>query len=289
MNNHDLDKELQKLYKKINEILPTVIDFESFSLEVDKSGASIYRSEEQLLFSKNKVFKQIQKKYSPDLVIDVGANVGFSTLVFSRTFPDARIITVEPNLNLVKLIERNCQNNGVSNVQIVQKVVGENNHGNVSFQINQMMSVDSRVQGLKDNYEYCHVEETSIDQIVSDFRGAKDHSIFIKIDTQGFEERVINGAKRTLHDLSKYCVMMEFAPFWLKEAGTDPAYFLQMLCSNYNVCEFPSTTLYFHDTLDEIQRKTLSEEDAKEFTNYTRSLRKNGKGWCDLMIFRNEE
>ncbi|WP_198000593.1 FkbM family methyltransferase [Gimesia fumaroli] len=289
MNNHELDKKLQRLYKSINDILPTVIDFETFSLEVDKSGASIYRSEEQLLFSKNKVFNEIQQKYSPAFVIDIGANVGFSTLVFSQAFSEAQIITVEPNLNLVDFIERNCKNNGINNVQIIQKVVGENHSGYVSFLINQVMSVDSRVHGLKGDYDSLTVEETSIDQLITDLQCVKEDTIFIKIDTQGFEERVINGARKTLDDFSNYCVMMEFAPFWLMEAGTDPVLFLQKLCTSYNVCEFPSTMLYFQDTLDEIQKKTLSEADAKDFTNYTKSLRRNEKGWCDLMIFRNEE
>ena len=44
------------LYKKINDILPTLIEFEQFSLKVDKSSASIYKQEDNILFSQNKIF-----------------------------------------------------------------------------------------------------------------------------------------------------------------------------------------------------------------------------------------
>ena len=208
-----LDTKLQQLYKKINDILPTLIEFEQFSLKVDKSSASIYKQEDNILFSQNKIFEQIQQKYCPKIVLDIGANIGFSTLVFSKFFPDAHIIAVEPNPKLISIIEENIQNNNIENVSILQKVIGENPEGLISFQINNIMSVDSRVQGLKNDYETLTIQETSIDKIIFDLGCNKDDAIFIKIDTQGFEERVINGAKKTLMDFSNYCVMMEFAPF----------------------------------------------------------------------------
>jgi FkbM family methyltransferase len=284
-----LDTKLQQLYKKINEILPTLIEFDQFTLKVDKSGASIYKQEDQILFSQNKCFEQIHQKYSPKIVLDVGANIGFSTLVFSKFFPDAHIIAIEPNPKLIGIIQENLRNNNIENVSIVNKVVGEDPEDIVSFQINNIMSVDSRVQGLKNNYEHLTIESTSIDKIIVDFGCDNDDGIFIKIDTQGFEERVINGAKKTLTDFSNYCVMMEFAPFWLKESSTDPISFLGYLLRNYSVCEFPSRSLFFPETLEQIQKNLLIEEDAQKFVSYTENLRRNEKGWCDLMIFKNGE
>ena len=82
--NHNLEKKLQNYYKEINNILPLEIDFNFFKLEVDRSGANIYRSNEVYLDSKNKIYDEIRKIYSPEYVIDVGANIGFSTILFSK-------------------------------------------------------------------------------------------------------------------------------------------------------------------------------------------------------------
>lgn len=285
----NLDSKLQALYKEINDILPTEIAFDGFSLTVDKSGATVYRSEDFILFSQNKFFQEIEHHYSPKLVIDVGANVGFSTLVFARVFPNADIISVEPNYRLIEIIKKNCKDNNINNVRILHKAVGESGNGHIAFQINNIMSVDSRVTGLKESHEVCRVEQTSIDRIVSDYDCENNDPVFIKIDTQGFEERVIAGAENTLRNFNSYCIMMEFAPYWLEQGGTDPATFLTNLCMNHHVCEMPARTHFFHQSLDEIQQKILTKNDAGKFLKYVTALRRNGKGWTDLMIFKNRQ
>ncbi len=285
----NLEKKLQALYNEINDILPTKIAFDGFSLTVDKSGATVYRSEDFILFSQNKFFQEIEHHYSPKLVIDVGANVGFSTLVFARVFPNADIISVEPNYRLIEIIKKNCKDNNINNVKILQKAVGESGNSHIAFQINNIMSVDSRVAGLTEDYEICRVEQTSIDRIVSDYGCKSNDPVFIKIDTQGFEERVISGAENTLRNFNSYCIMMEFAPFWLEQSGTDPATFLTDLCMNHHVCEMPSKTLFFHQSLEEIQQKILSKNDVDNFLKYVKALRRNDKGWTDLLIFKNSQ
>lgn len=285
----NLEKKLQALYREINDILPTEIAFEGFRLTVDKSGATVYRSEDFILFSQNKIFQEIEHKYAPKLVIDVGANVGFSTLVFARVFRNANVIAVEPNCKLIDIIEKNCKNNNIDKVKILQKVVGESGTDRTAFQVNNVMSVDSRVTGLKEGYEECSVDQTSIDRIISDCGCANDDPVFIKIDTQGFEERVIAGAEHTLRHFNAYCIMMEFAPYWLEQGGTDPARFLTNLCMKHHVCEMPAQTRFFHQPLDEIQQKTLTKNDVDKFLKYVTALRRNGKGWTDLMIFKNRQ
>ncbi len=273
-----LNIKLQKLYKEMNDILPSEIKFEDFTLQVDRSSATVYRSEDLILFSQNKIFNEIKHKYSPKLIIDIGANVGFSTLVFAKVFKKTDIIAIEPNHNLIEIINTNCKNNKINNVKILQKAVGESSDVQVDFQINKIMSVDSRVVGLEDSYELCRVDQTSIDRIIIDYGLQKNESFFMKIDTQGFEERVISGARETIHDFQKYCIMIEFAPYWLEKSGTDPAKFLEKLCKNYNVCEMPSSTMFFHQTLDEIQRNKITGKSCSCIFKICHSTSKKRKG-----------
>jgi FkbM family methyltransferase len=42
------------------------------------------------------------------VIIDGGANVGYAALYFARTFPDAVIIAVEPNIDTFRVLQKNC-------------------------------------------------------------------------------------------------------------------------------------------------------------------------------------
>lgn len=70
------------------------------------------------------------------------------------------------------------------------------------------------------------VMSTSIDLISKEYNIEKESSVFIKIDTQGYEEEVLKGMKELLNT-EQYCIVMEFAPYWLEEAGTHPDKFIR--------------------------------------------------------------
>jgi hypothetical protein len=52
---------------------------------------------------------------------------------------------------------------------------------------------------------------------------------FVKIDVQGFEGHVLAGLERTIRNSPGLILMVEFWPSGLKQAGTDPRGFLEML------------------------------------------------------------
>lgn len=49
----------------------------------------------------------------PATILDLGANAGFSALYFGRCYPKAQIACVEPILENVRLLRRNCELNGI--------------------------------------------------------------------------------------------------------------------------------------------------------------------------------
>jgi FkbM family methyltransferase len=253
---------------------------------VDESSATIYKNNDFWSLSKSEVFDAISEKYQPKIVIDVGANVGFMTVLFSKKFKDAAIFSIEPNVNLIPIIESNLKDNDIKNVQIINKIVGSECKTSKTFQVNNVLSVDSRVNGLKGNYSVLDVEQTSIDNLLEIHGIRLEDSVFLKIDTQGFEKQVLEGAINLLNNFQRYCIVMEFAPFWLEESGTDAADFIKYLCANYSVCEIPNHSSFFSENLETIQSKLLKEGDANNFVGYVKNLSRNQKGWCDLMIFK---
>lgn len=281
--------QIQNLYKLINQNYSNQIDFDKFTLKVDETSKSIYRSNEFHLLSQSSIFHQIDEEYRPSYVIDVGANVGFSSLLFAKTFSKIKkIFSIEPNINLISLIKENFVKNNIQNFELINNVIGNKDRDSVEFQINTILSVDSRVKGLENEYEFTksYVKEITLDTFILEKNIPKDQSIFIKIDTQGSEEYVIQGCKNTLADFNKYCVMMEFAPYWLERCDTDPVKFLKSLCSEYNICELPMTPSFYREHINEIKSKIITPNMAESFVNYTKHLSKAQKGWCDLMIFK---
>jgi FkbM family methyltransferase len=51
---------------------------------------------------------------NPRLIVDAGANIGLATLYFANLFPNAKIISIEPELSNYELLVRNCS--GIANV-----------------------------------------------------------------------------------------------------------------------------------------------------------------------------
>lgn len=54
---------------------------------------------------------------SPRLIVDGGANVGFSTAFYAEQFPQAKVVAVEPSVSNCEMINRNCR--GFDNVTVV--------------------------------------------------------------------------------------------------------------------------------------------------------------------------
>jgi FkbM family methyltransferase len=57
-------------------------------------------------------------EYSPQVIVDAGANVGMATLYFASRYPTARILAIEPEPKNFEMLQRNCA--GLSNVVLVQ-------------------------------------------------------------------------------------------------------------------------------------------------------------------------
>ncbi len=54
------------------------------------------------------------------LILDCGANIGFTVLNYKRQFPRARIIAFEPDPQFAPVLRRNLEQNGAGDVQVVE-------------------------------------------------------------------------------------------------------------------------------------------------------------------------
>src|SRR5579863_6633916 len=44
----------------------------------------------------------------PKVIVDAGANIGMATLYYSQTYPEARILSIEPESSNFNMLKKNC-------------------------------------------------------------------------------------------------------------------------------------------------------------------------------------
>lgn len=160
--------------------------------------------------------RQLGEEAKPGMtVVDVGANVGVYTGLFSKSVgPHGKVIALEPSPSNWRALCKAASVNHWDNVELHQ-IAAADRSGHMHFECsvfnsgNNALSVDGRSGGGLE------VEVASLDSIVA---GRKVH--FIKIDVQGWEASVLRGARQTLSENRPLSVRVEIWPSGLLRAGS---------------------------------------------------------------------
>lgn len=275
----------KKIIGKLKRIIykNKVLDFNKFKLTVNyrDSGGRQYESRNSYEEKENLIYDYIANTLKPDLVIDVGANYGFTSLVFRQKFLNAKLVLIEPSPYLHEYLNLNFKDNNVKNYELIKAFCGSKKSDAASFSLNPVSSQDNRVHGQQ-GWKQIKVPSTTLTDIIR----AKytSQSIFIKIDTQGYETQVFEGAFDFLENHHQWMIKTEFAPHWLISQGNNPHDLLKNLIDRFLVVEAPARIRFFRDRLDQIFLEPLQLEEIGGFIEYVTSLNKDRLGWVDLFV-----
>ena len=157
----------------------------------------------------------LMKIIQPGMVcIDVGANLGYYTLLCSqKSGPSGRVVAVEARSSLERLIRKTCMMNGY--YVEVSGAAAWNTTGDkliLSGPSDQLggssVCHDLEKPGYYDTDQW--VSSIKIDDLVATLKLPKVD--FMKIDAEGAEPQIIEGARETIKNNPGLCMMMEFAP-----------------------------------------------------------------------------
>ena len=172
-----------------------------------------------------------------DTVIDIGANIGYYSLIAAKlTGKDGMVYSFEPEPGNYELLVKNVKINNYHNVIPVQKAIS-NENGELKLYLDKTnLGSHSFIEGddRRRKAGVVTVKTTTLD----DYFGEEDKEIgidFIKMDAEGAEGLVIQGAKKVI---KKYTpkILMEFWPNGLRKLGTDPVQLLDDLQEfGYNI------------------------------------------------------
>jgi len=149
-------------------------------------------------------------------IIDIGANFGYHTLLFSHNCSE-NVYAFEPQIQNFELLEENVKNNEIKNVILYNYACGDENCEvkmpiyECNYKIN-MGDITPNINCLNNNFST--TKSILLDEF--DFPSKID---LIKIDVQGWEKKVLIGATNLLKT-HKPILIIEFEYFQLEKTNT---------------------------------------------------------------------
>ena len=194
------------------------IKSEMFSRKIgNKLGVDVKMTDEEVLMK--------QLKYNKiDLILDIGANTGqFSNMIFKLGYK-GRIVSFEPLSSAYTLLKK--KSGKFKNWEIAEQCAIGDEDGEIEINISKNSISSSILKIMKEHVtaapdsEYIGSEKVKVyklDTIADKYsKGAKN--IFIKIDTQGFEEKILNGANNFLKKAKGLLIETSLVPLYEGQA-----------------------------------------------------------------------
>ncbi|MBN1804566.1 MAG: FkbM family methyltransferase [Sedimentisphaerales bacterium] len=165
------------------------------------------------------------------VVADIGANIGYYTLIAARLVGDSgRVYAFEPEPMTFDLLCRNVEMNCSTNVIPVRKAIS-NRCSRAKFWVDKTgIAISSFSKGnvlsfeskeTSKNLTCSDVETIALDEFFETSVGSTILD-FLKVDTQGAEGLIVEGAEKILRNNDVH-MLMEFWPQGLRNVGTDPS------------------------------------------------------------------
>lgn len=185
---------------------------------------------------------------SPGMTVaDIGANIGIYTRMFSAlTGATGHVHAFEPAPANFEKLEATVS--GLSNVSLRHAAVGAGS-GTIKLYVSNELNVDHRTFDSGDGRASIDVPLVKLD----DYFSPGQRVDFIKIDVQGYELSVLQGAERILRENRDIRIFMEFWPYGLSKASVDPSeliQFLEKLNFEFHNIADPPGTAFDYGSLD---------------------------------------
>jgi len=152
----------------------------------------------------DKGYEKFRKICTSDIVVDVGAHVGLFSI---KAASQAKcVLAIEPCKFNFELLLKNIRANHADNVTAVNAAVF-NYDGTVNLFMQGQSGMHSTV---KQSREAIPIRAVKLDSLLEESRFGK--VTFLKIDTEGAEKQVLEGASHTITRDRPYVVMEYHAP-----------------------------------------------------------------------------
>jgi FkbM family methyltransferase len=172
-----------------------------------------------------------------DVLVDIGANVGYFTLLGGQLVGDrGRVVAVEAHPGLVEVLRRNVVINGMHDrVTVWHRAAWSEAtrlpfHQRVHYAANSSLGSvgPAGLAALGDTEEKVEVDAVPVDDLLEGLPRVD----VLKVDVEGAEVQAFRGLARTLGANRDLTVMFEWSPEQLGQVGDTPAALLELLAGH---------------------------------------------------------
>ena len=135
--------------------------------------------------------------YDGDIFIDIGANVGITSIYVAKKYPNIKIVAVEPSPRNYENLLKNLEINGVRNVTTFNYAISNNNGYVFMKEVENNSGGDTVVNFETEHKIKCVPTHEFLEYINLDAHGFK----YIKIDTEGSELSILSAMKEYCCDM----------------------------------------------------------------------------------------
>ncbi len=163
--------------------------------------------------------KCLYKNIKPDFnILDIGANIGYQSLMFAKLCPDGKVYSFEPDSQNFEVLKKNILLNSFKNIVIFKKALGAKNGTVTLYKYAFWNPGMNRILTEKPSVEHKSEPLTivTLDEIIDNEQIEKVD--LIKIDVEGFEKFVLEGAQNTIKKWSPI-LFIELVESNLKQQG----------------------------------------------------------------------
>ncbi len=174
------------------------------------------------------------------LVCEVGSNIGASLLTMVCARPDLRFVCFEPSLRFLPYLRENVETNGLGGrVTVEPRLVGPDGE---QWLLTSNTSTGSVVPGRYDGHIPLDSQDLTSVGLDGYFAALGETPAFLKVDTDGFDHKVLESARGLLAD-ARPTLAVEYTPALLTRAGSSPDALRELLLA----CGYRTADLYGGD------------------------------------------
>jgi FkbM family methyltransferase len=164
----------------------------------------------------------------PRVCIEVGSNIGASTVLIQNLFPEAALVLAEPAQRFRRYLVKNLKANP-NVVHIEDRIIASKTGLTATIQTNWTTGSASNANYGADLTSRESLMTVALDDLVKEL-GLLGRIDFIKVDTDGYEYEVFSGARQTVVN-DKPLIFTEFSPPSLRRVLNSDKEFIDLLAS----------------------------------------------------------
>jgi len=160
----------------------------------ERARSNVRKIIKSIYFEKSYVITKVAEQYIYDgkvVMIDIGANIGISSLYFAKKYPLMEIVCIEASPKNFVLLRKNVKSNNLKRIKTIQGFASNLSGQQIDFFHNVLSPGGSAGVGYK-NFPSTPIELYSVKSIkISDLILDSKNFFVLKVDIEGAEYKVL--------------------------------------------------------------------------------------------------